>query len=138
MGGPGVGLLTWPEEELGPVVTLRPACFPRCLSSRSELVRAANLLLSLRTSHRASQFEKGRAASYLCEFCPGPPRERERALGGFWHIPPEGSLGRSLCTTPSAGPGVHEGGAGAGVSAFSALACAVCLPPEGWVLLIHR
>lgn len=64
--------------------TLRTAYFPRCLSSKPGLVRAANLLLSLRTSHRASQFEQGRAASYLCDSVnsaldhPG----RERAGGG--------------------------------------------------------
>lgn len=51
----------------------------------------------------------------------------------MWRIP-EGSLGRSLCTTPSAGPGVRPGrgggaGAGAATSGFTARrALSVCLP----------
>lgn len=67
--------------------TLRTACFPRCLSSKPGLVRAANLLLSLRTSHRASQFEQGRAASYLCDSVNSaldhPGRERGLGEGGW-------------------------------------------------------
>lgn len=62
----------------------------------------------------------------------------------MWHIP-EGSLDRSLCTTPSAGPGVRPGygvgvrGRAAAIQQVYCSACAECLSAsEGWVLLVHR
>lgn len=59
--------------------------------------------------------------------------------GGLWRIPPAGSPGRSLCTTPLArarcAPFLRRGGSpAAGVSAFTArcvLCVFVCLPRAG-------
>lgn len=90
-------------------------------------------------------FEEEVADVYHPEFSPGPPQERTPVCrgvgGGMWYIP-EGSLDRSLCTTPSAGPGVRPGCGGGSPGRSERVycsACAECLSAsEGWVLLVHR
>lgn len=75
---------------------------------------------------------KGRAARSLC--APGPPRERRRLLAQSFRriLGPQTrhhTQGRARCA---------EGGARGWGERFYSSVCAVCLPPEGWVLLIHR
>lgn len=75
---------------------------------------------------------KGQAASYLCEFCPGPPLERRRALWGLAHSCRLPGLQAASAPHPWLGQVFARGEPGAGVSAFTARCVLfVCLPRAG-------
>lgn len=129
-----------PESKEDPVVTLRLVCFPWCLLDQSW----SGLLTSLWV--RALEtgppgLRTGQAASYLCEFCPRLPRKRRRALAhSSSRIPGPQPLHHTLSPGQVCALLAARGEPGGWGERFYSSMCAVCvcLPPEGWVLLIHR
>lgn len=85
--------------------------------------------MPLRVS-RQPQFEEGAATIHRRELCPRPPQEKGCGCCGAFQ---KDLWARSLCTTPSAGPGVRPGCRGGSrgptASGFTARrALSVCLP----------
>lgn len=100
------------EEELDPVVVPWTGRFSR-IFFRPELIRAADLFLSLRTSDWAFEFEEGAGCQLALCILPGTtPGEEEGSAGSVWHIPPGGSRAAASAPHPWPGQVLARGSAG--------------------------
>lgn len=100
------------------------------MSFRSELIRAADLFLSLRTWNWASQFEERAGCSLPLTSALDHPG-REGGLWGIWRVAPEGSPAAAPAPRPWPRPGVRppggEGAPGRRGARFYSSVGAVCL-----------